>query len=239
MRRIGHKGADLIAPGNTFASFEAALEAGVDMIEFDVLPEHTDGTGDLLLAHDYRDAHSRTPHTLDEGLEHFRGEAYGAIELDVDLKLTGYEERVVTALQRHGLATRALLSTMERSSLRVLRARHPEVRLGWSVPRLRSDPFASVRTAVPAYVGLQVLRQALPAMARRAIARGEVDAIMANHNLVTPRLADAVRAAGGELYVWTVDDPQRIVWLERLGVSGVITNDPRLFGPREVLPGVT
>ena len=35
-RRVGHKGADLIAPGNTLASFDAAIEAGVDMIEFDV-----------------------------------------------------------------------------------------------------------------------------------------------------------------------------------------------------------
>lgn len=238
MRRIGHKGADLIAPGNTFASFEAALAAGVDMIEFDVLPEHPDGTGELLLAHDYRDARSRTPHTLDEGLEHFRGEAYGAIELDVDLKLRGYEERVVAALQRHGLATRALLSTMERSSLRLLRARHPEIRLGWSVPRLRRDPFRSIRTAVPAYLGLRALRLALPGMARRAIAGGEIDALMANHHLVTPRLAHAVRAAGGDLYAWTVDDAERIAWLERLGVSGVITNDPRLFGPPDALPGV-
>ena len=39
LRRVGHKGADLIAPGNTLASFDAALAAGVDMIEFDVLPE--------------------------------------------------------------------------------------------------------------------------------------------------------------------------------------------------------
>ena len=48
--------------------------------------------------------------------------------------------------------------------------------------------------------------------------------------------ADAVRGAGGELYVWTVDDAQRIAWLERLGVTGVITNDPRLFGAPRVSP---
>ena len=35
-RRIGHKGADAIEPGNTLESFEAAIEEGVDMIEFDV-----------------------------------------------------------------------------------------------------------------------------------------------------------------------------------------------------------
>ncbi|HEV2770744.1 MAG TPA: glycerophosphodiester phosphodiesterase [Solirubrobacteraceae bacterium] len=234
MRRVGHKGADLIAPGNTFASFQAALEAGVDMIEFDVLPEHPDGSGELLLAHDYGDAARRTPHTLEEGLEHFCGEAYGAIDLDVDLKLPGYEERVVGALRRFGLDRRALISTMERASLRLMRQRHPEVRLGWSVPRIRRNPFERARTAVPAYLGLKVLRRTLPGQARRAIAAGAVDAVMANHRLVTPRLADAVRGAGGELFVWTVDDARRIAWLEGLGVTGVITNDPRLFDPAAV-----
>ena len=39
LKRIGHKGADHIAPGNTLESFDAALAAGVDMVEFDVLPD--------------------------------------------------------------------------------------------------------------------------------------------------------------------------------------------------------
>ena len=43
MRRIGHKGADHIAPGNTPASFDAALAHGVHMIEFDVLPDRRTG----------------------------------------------------------------------------------------------------------------------------------------------------------------------------------------------------
>jgi glycerophosphoryl diester phosphodiesterase len=38
-----------------------------------------------------------------------------------------------------------------------------------------------------------------------------------------------VAAAGGELYVWTVDEPPVLRSMRALGVSGVITNDPRLF----------
>ena len=38
-----------------------------------------------------------------------------------------------------------------------------------------------------------------------------------------------VGAAGGELYVWTVDDPAHIRRLAGMGVTGVISNDPRLF----------
>ena len=53
--RVGHKGADHLAPGNTAASFEAALAHGVDMIEFDVLRLRD---GRLVLAHDYEAAAS-------------------------------------------------------------------------------------------------------------------------------------------------------------------------------------
>ena len=58
---------------------------------------------------------------------------------------------------------------------------------------------------------------------------------MAHWRLVTPRLVRAIRDAGGELYVWTVDEAPRIRALEALGVTGVITNDPRLFAARGVM----
>jgi glycerophosphoryl diester phosphodiesterase len=236
IRRVGHKGAGHIAPGNTFASFAAALEADVDMIEFDVLPEHLDGSGELLLAHDFDDAAARTPHTLDEGLAHFAGAAYDGIELDIDLKLPGYEERVVAALRRHGLAERVLVSTMEDSSLALLRARHPEIALGWSVPRMQRDPLRNPVTALPAIVILQYVRWALPGVAANRMRRGEIDALMSHWRLVTPRLAHAIRGAGGQLYAWTVDDRRRIAELERMGVSGVISNDPRLFDGGPMTP---
>ena len=233
MRRVGHKGADLIAPGNTAASFQAALDAGVDMIEFDVLPEHQDGTGELFLSHDYNDLRRRRGKalTLAEGLALFRGEAYAGIDLDVDLKLPGYEDRVVDALREAGLLDRTLISTMEEVSLRRVREIAPDVKLGWSVPRVKRDPFRSPFTAVPAYGMLQVLRRRLPRQAAKAIRAGRVDALMANFHVVTPALVRAVLDAGGEIYVWTVDDEERIAKLRALGVTGCISNDPRLLAP--------
>ncbi|MGB0094673.1 MAG: glycerophosphodiester phosphodiesterase family protein, partial [Solirubrobacteraceae bacterium] len=72
-------------------------------------------------------------------------------------------------------------------------------------------------------------RVILPARAARAVRSGICDALMVHWRLVTPRLARSVRAAGGEVYVWTVDELPRLRALEALGVTGVITNDPRLF----------
>lgn len=228
LRRVGHKGADLIAPGNTYASFDAALEAGVDMIEFDVLPERAP-EGRLLLAHDYEDAARRTPHTLEEGLAHLASERFAGVELDVDLKLPGYELRALDALRNYEMLERTLISTMFRESLELIRSVEPNVRLGWTVPKLRRDPFGSPLTFVPGLIALWVARLVLPGRAAAAIGDGRADALMAHWRLVTPRLARRVRDAGGELYVWTVDELPRIRELEAAGVTGVITNDPRLF----------
>jgi glycerophosphoryl diester phosphodiesterase len=230
LRRVGHKGADLIEPGNTRASFDAALSHGVDMIELDVLPERA-GKG-LVLAHDYEDAERRRPLTLDEGLSHLASEPFAAIELIVDLKLPGYELAVLEALERHGLARRSLVSTMYRESLARLRTSAPGMKLGWSVPRARRDYTNSPLMVGPAIAALRAMRMVMPRRARAAIETGVCDALLAHWRLVTPRLVAAVKRAGGELYVWTVDDGRRIEALRQLGVTGVITNDPRLFATR-------
>lgn len=227
MKRVGHKGADLVAPGNTVASFEAALEHGVDMIEFDVLRL---ADGRLVLAHDYEDAARREPLTLEEGLDHFAGETYADVELDIDMKLPGYEREVVDGLVERGLDARALISTHYIESLDKVRELAPQIRRGISVPRVRRD-YTKTPLALPAYAFARVMRARLPAKARRLLREGRIEAVMAHWLLVSKRLVDVVHAEGGEVYVWTVDDPRRIERLRALGVHAVITNDPRLFGP--------
>jgi glycerophosphoryl diester phosphodiesterase len=151
------------------------------------------------------------------------------VRLDVDLKLPGYEDRVVEALREHGLLDRTLVSTMYMRSLVRLRELEPAVKLGWSVPRIQRDYAASPLWRLPASGGVVYLRRKVVGAARRHLAARRCDAIMAHWRLVSRRLVEVVREEGGELYVWTVDDAARIRALEALGVTGVITNDPRLF----------
>jgi glycerophosphoryl diester phosphodiesterase len=229
-RKVGHKGAAHLAPGNTLASFEAAVRAGVDMIEFDVLSERPDGSGRLLLAHDYDALHAaQTPLTLREGLEHLASDAYAGIELDVDVKLPGYGERVVRELREKGLIERSLVSSTYAEDLDAMRAIEPSLRVGWSVPRARRDYTEDRLMMLPALALLTGYRAWLPRRARAALRRGRFDAIMAHWRVVTTALVRAVAEGGGELYVWTVDDAALMDRLAAMGVDGIITNDPRLF----------
>jgi glycerophosphoryl diester phosphodiesterase len=122
-----------------------------------------------------------------------------------------------------------LISSQFRESLVRIRAADSTVRLGWTVPRARRDYTRSPLLAGPALAALRLMRLALPRSASAALRGGLCDAIVAHWRLITPRLVAAIEQAGGELYAWTVDDAARIRALEALGVTGVITNDPRLF----------
>jgi len=225
LKRVGHKGADLVAPGNTVESFAAALEHRVDMIEFDVLRLRD---GRLVLAHDYEDAERRTPLTLEQGLDHFAGDAYADVELDIDMKIPGYEREVVEGLVSRGLAERALISSHYIDSLDKVRELDPTIRRGISVPQVRRD-YTKTPLAIPAYGIARVMRARLPGKAQRLLREGRIEAVMSHWLLVSKRLIDVVHAEGGEVYAWTVDDAARIGKLRALGVHAVITNDPRLF----------
>jgi glycerophosphoryl diester phosphodiesterase len=231
VKRVGHKGADLVAPGNTVASFEAALEHGVDMIEFDVLRLRD---GRLVLAHDLEDAASREPLTLEEGLDHFAGEAYADVELDIDMKIPGYEREVVDGLVARGLADRALVSSFYLDSLDKVAALAPQIRRGLSVPRVRRD-YTQTPLALPAYLLARIIaRVYVPGRLRTLMREGRIQAVMSHWILVNRRLVEAAHAEGGEVYVWTVDDASHIERLRALGVHAVISNDPRLFATPQV-----
>ena len=171
LKRIGHKGADLIAPGNTLASFDAALGRGRRHGRVRRAAREPRRSGRLVLAHDFAAAARRDPLTLEEGLAHFAQDAWEGIELDVDLKTTGYERRVIDALREYGLAERALISTMEEESLRIVREQAPDIRLGWSVPKLRRNYLANPFTKVPALLAAQYVRTVLPGARRARSAR--------------------------------------------------------------------
>jgi glycerophosphoryl diester phosphodiesterase len=231
---VGHKGADAIVPGNTVESFRAAVEAGVDTIEFDVLwlqDAHLplEQRAPLVIAHDWADAARRPPLTLTEALDAFLEPPLDRVEIDLDIKLPGREEELVAALRERGLIERAMVSTMELYSLGRILDLAPELRRGWTYPKVtkewNSKPWA--KPILPA--ALRTMRYRLPGLAAQQLPRLGVEAMWVYHPLVSARLARICKLAGVELIAWTVDDEKRMRRLVAAGVDGLVSNDPRLF----------
>lgn len=236
--RIGHKGADALVPGNTVASFRRAVEVGVDLIEFDVLwlpdgrPEMpASERSPLVVAHDWEAAARGPVPTLEETLAAFTEAPLERVRINIDLKLPGREEEVVQAIERHGLGERTSVSTMETSSLRAFRELLPAMPRGWTVPRVTRD-WTSVPLLKPVLgIGVLALRRRMPELVSRGLPDLAVESVWAYHGVTSPGLLAVTRAAGVELNVWTVDDPEQVARLEAMGVSGICSNDPRLLNP--------
>jgi glycerophosphoryl diester phosphodiesterase len=213
MLRVGHGGAGALARPNTLESFEVALEHEVDMIEFDVRAYG----GDIVLAHSPWEARLRRCPTLVEALSHLSRPRFADLHFDVDVKQRGLEAPTLSALERFGLTDRCLISSRIPAVLDRVRALDPRVKTGISIAgRLscRKQGWPDWRPAVLA-----------------AIEQKRFDAVMAHHRMVDRRLLDGMRERAAELFAWTVDDRALIDRLRHAGVSGVISNDPRLFQP--------
>jgi glycerophosphoryl diester phosphodiesterase len=128
---------------------------------------------------------------------------------------------------------RAMVSTMEVESLMKLRKLEPDLRLGWTYPKTRHD-WTQYGWAGPALrAGLSAIRRRFPGILEKKGPHLGVDAVWAYHPIITPRLVEAARKVGVELIAWTVDDVERMRELLAMGVDGICSNDPRLFGVAE------
>jgi len=219
-QRIGHGGASALAPGNTLAAFDVALEHGVDMIEFDVRAWR----GQLVLAHTHLHAGWGRAIRLDEALSHLASPRFSEVGVNVDVKHPGCEDAILAALRNRGLLDRTLLSSQVPGVIDRLRAREPAARLGISVGgRISRLGRCWIDWRAHVLAGL---------------ASGRWHALMAQHRLVDERLLEQVAAREGRLYAWTVNDRASIASLRELGVHGVTTADPRLFWSVDPAPAL-
>jgi len=236
VKRIGHKGADTIRPGNTLESFQAAVEIGVDMIEFDVLAlrdSGVDGAPDapspLVVAHDWAEVAEREPLTLTAALDAFTRPPLVGVELDLDLKLPGREDELVECVRAAGLVDRTMVSTMYVESLDEIARLEPGIQRGLTFPRVTRD-WRGMRWARPLVaLRLATMRRQLPRIALSKIGAHGLHAMWIYEALITAPVVHAVHQGGTQVIAWTVDEAERIQSLRELGVDGICSNDPRLL----------
>ena len=209
--RIGHGGASALARANTLASFDAACEIGVDMVEFDVRA----WDGELVLAHTILHARRGGNLRLREALAHLAGPRFSDIGLNVDVKHVGCEAALLDQLRDAALLDRTLISSQVPGVVDRVRALEPSAWVGISIGGRMARINRRWRDwRAGMLAGLQ---------------SGRWDAVMAQHKLVDGRLLGDVNDRGGRLYAWTVNERAAIARLQTLGVHGIATADPRLF----------
>jgi glycerophosphoryl diester phosphodiesterase len=207
---IGHRGAAALAPANSAAAIEAALAAGVDVVEIDVLA--SPGRG-VVLTHSAREL-AAEPVSLDDALALIAASSAGAL---LDVKGDGFEAELVDAVRRHDLVERALVSTTRIAVLRRIAALEPRVRRSVTYPRNRARAAALARAP-----------GALPRRIRGLLRRAGAAAATLNYRVATPAVVDRCHGMGVAVFVWTVNDAALFRTVDELGVDGVITDDPAI-----------
>jgi glycerophosphoryl diester phosphodiesterase len=223
---FAHRGASYTAPENTLAAFRLAGEEHTDYVELDV-QESSDGI--VMVAHDedlmkvarsplkiwnttaaelravdigsYKSpdyADQRVP-TLAEALDTCKGVS----RVNIELKDYGHderlEERVVELVEAAGMQDQIVTMSLSHDMVAKMKSLRPE----WTS-------------------GLLIAK-----------AIGETSHLRADFLAVESRMATRwfirrAHAAGKSVYVWTVDDGNRMIRMIGLGVDGLITNRPAL-----------
>jgi glycerophosphoryl diester phosphodiesterase len=224
----GHRGNPAECPENTLASFQSALELGVDMIECDV---HMSADGELVVIHDHTLERTTdgsglvAQHTLAElrELDAGRGERVPVLAevcelardagagLCVEVKsipipYPGLEERLIALLSELGMVPLTAVISFDHRSVRRIKGLEQRLTVGVLEGARPIDPVSLLRSA-------------------------GADIYAPHYGAMDAELVAQVHAAGGAVGVWTVDDAAAIAWCQVCRPDSIFTNRPR-----EVLP---
>ncbi|HEX6043373.1 MAG TPA: glycerophosphodiester phosphodiesterase family protein [Pyrinomonadaceae bacterium] len=211
---IAHRGASAVAPENTIAAFQAAIDAGADGIEFDV---RLTREGVPVVIHDetlYRTTGVRG-RVADASLDQLNDLGVPTVAqvlelisssgliLYLELKETQIElvEKCCRSVKQYDLQDRLIFACFEHSVLQTIKNLNPWFQTAALFHS--SDAF--------------ILERA------RAI---RADGIALHHRLATAGVVEDATQAGLKVAVWTVDDPAWVKHARAMGIYAIITNNP-------------
>jgi glycerophosphoryl diester phosphodiesterase len=230
---LAHRGASTQETENTLAAFRRALAEGADGVELDVL---RCATGEVVVCHDedlsrlagrperidalplaalrqirLRDG-GEIP-TLDEALAALSPTGLANIEIKhAGIRAGGCRalvDSVAEAVARAGAEQRVLVSSFSPAAVWRWRQQQPDVPCGLLWEELRPWRW-------PWPLRMDVLLPLLRPFA-----------VHPEASLCTPATVAGWRRRGYAVNVWTVDEPARALALAALGVSAIITNEPK------------
>ena len=217
---IGHRGAAALARENTLEAIEAAVEAGVDGVELDVLRGRD---GSVVLAHGPEippDAPSLAAAlALARDLDVF---------VQLDVKLRGVAADVVSALRAARMLERSFVSSFSLPSLAEFEALAPALPRSLTYPEDHLGVSGSPVLRPLVTPALAAMRSLLPRRLPRWLDTVDAAAVTLNWAVVTPAAVAVCHRLGAAVYVWTVNERELAETLVETGVDAIITDDPRI-----------
>lgn len=230
-----HRGASAVAPENTIAAFRAAAEQGARWVELDValladdtlvvihddsVDRTTSGKGSLgaltqadiakLDAGTWFDARYAGEHlpTLAEVIK-----ALGELGLSANVEIKQHKhhkslDQLVRAVQadinRRAPSTQIMISSFDPDALRAMRALEPELEMAmlWGRP---PEDWAEKLKAIPATT------------------------IHMHYKALSIGMLEETSKTGIKVRAWTCNNPVELVSFWGAGLTGVITDNPKLF----------
>lgn len=238
---IAHRGLSARAPENTLAAFRLAWEEKADACELDL---HLSSDGEIIVLHDkdtqrtcgVRHVAAATPAatltSLDAGSwkgAQWSGERLPTLDQALATLPEG-KQRFVLEVKCGPEVVPPLSQKLE--PLRARRGRQ------FVIISFNAEVCAAAKKALPWLPVHQLASwkkkgSSEPNDLNQLIARARADGIdglsLSRDWPWSPEMVRAVRAAGLGLYVWTVNDPAEAVKLARLGVDGIISDDPTVL----------
>lgn len=243
---IAHKGASGIAPENTLAAIQAALDIGVDMIELDVrntgdeeivvihdetLDRTTNGTGDV---HDYTleeikqlDAgswfdpkfHNEKVPTLKEALDLINGQCQVLIEIKhMDHPhYHGFAEKLVDIIrQEKNGYDWIILQSYEPEYIHAAHEYDPHVQTKKIMIGEDSAPLIAFYIESKMHMG-------------RAKEDDRMKALNPEYHTLSTRRVFQMHAKGFEVYTYAVNNREDMIKVLHMGVDGIITDYPDIL----------
>ncbi|HSE23198.1 MAG TPA: glycerophosphodiester phosphodiesterase family protein [Pyrinomonadaceae bacterium] len=243
---IGHRGASALAPENTMAAFDLAIEAGADGIEFDV---HLTRDGVPVVIHD--DTLLRTGgmsrHISEMSLSELSGIDVGSWfqlnrrkgifsgqtipTLTGLLRWAAAKSTFVYLEMKSGPNQREVLAEAVAESLEHFALKDRVIIESFDLDAIKIVKALTPNIKTAALFEPSVLTP--PGFRTRRLlglaADAQANELALHHRLVNERLAARAKAEGFKVVVWTVDDPKWINKARELEIAALITNNPALL----------
>jgi glycerophosphoryl diester phosphodiesterase len=209
---IGHRGAKGHAPENTLASFEKAIELGVDMIELDVycssdnipmvihdksIDRTTNGSG-LVAEHTATALQELGIPTLSEVFDLVKTQC----EINIEIKNFETVDSVLRLLDTSSFPKdKLLISSFDWNALQEVRFHIESLRIG-----VLTDSDLKLALAFAKFI--------------------KAYAIHPQYTLLTKENTHQIQSQNFKVFPWTVNEPEAIIFVSSLPVDGIITDFP-------------